>query len=258
MSVTQQPAAGDSAPDAAQEALHDRIAADALTTRRDYLRIVATVSGGLAVGGIGVAGGVLHRHGDNDELPRPKKIAESLAPGESLAFRYPGEDDRAVAVRLMDGTLVGYSAICTHLACAVLWRADRGPEGELLCPCHEGVFDVRTGEVTAGPPPRPLPKVIVDEDADGAVWALATVRSGETDRDAWCRQFAERDPERAELLECPGVSASRTRAGTRDAGVPRWGARDAGPSSSTARRPGSTAPGTSSPGGRDRRTGEDT
>lgn len=256
MSVTQQPAAGDSAPDTAQEALHDRIAADALTTRRDYLRIVATVSGGLAVGGIGVAGGVLHRHGDNDELPRPKKIAEGLAPGESIAFRYPGEDDRAVAVRLVDGTLVGYSAICTHLACAVLWRADRGPEGELLCPCHEGVFDVRTGEVTAGPPPRPLPKVIVDEDAEGAVWALATVRSGESDRDAWCRQFAEREPERAELLECPGVSASRTRAGTRDAAKPRWDAGDSLTTSPGPRWPGSAVRGASSPSARGARGGE--
>ncbi|MEU1277395.1 Rieske (2Fe-2S) protein [Streptomyces sp. NPDC005805] len=213
MSITQQPPTGEPAPDAAQEAPHDRIAADALTTRRDYLRIVATVSGGLAAGGIGVAAGILHRHGDNEGAPEPKMIAESLAPGESLAFRYPGEDDRAVAVRLMDGTLVGYSAVCTHLACAVLWRADRGPEGELLCPCHEGVFDIRTGEVTAGPPPRPLPRVILDQDADGGVWALATVRSGENDRDAWCRQFAEREPEQAALLECPGYGARGTGTG---------------------------------------------
>ncbi|MET7615940.1 Rieske (2Fe-2S) protein [Streptomyces sp. NPDC005408] len=212
MSVTEQPPAGDPsrgpagdpAAESARQALNDRIAADSLTTRRDYLRIVATVSGGLAVGGIGVAAGVLHRHGDNDGVPEPKKIANALAPGESLAFRYPGDEDRAVAVRLRDGTLVGYSAVCTHLACAVLWREDRGMEGELLCPCHEGVFDVRTGEVTAGPPPRPLPRVILNEDTDGSVWAVATARSGENDKDAWCRQFADEAPDRAALLECPG------------------------------------------------------
>lgn len=56
MSVTEQPPTGDRSPHGdARKALHDRIAADSLTTRRDYLRIVATVSGGLAVGGLGAA-----------------------------------------------------------------------------------------------------------------------------------------------------------------------------------------------------------
>lgn len=208
MSVTeQQPPSGEGGADTAQEALHDRLAADSLTTRRDYLRIVATVSGGLAVGGVAVAAGVLHRHGDNEGAPEPKRIADQLAPGESLAFRFPGDEDRAVAVRLKDGTLVGYSAVCTHLACGVLFREDRGMEGELLCPCHEGVFDVRTGEVTAGPPPRPLPRVILDEDTDGSVWAVATARSGESDQHAWCRQFADTAPDRAAQIGCPGAKA---------------------------------------------------
>lgn len=188
MSVTDpQPPAPGSA-DAAQEALHDRIAADSLTTRRDYLRIVATVSGGLAVGGVAVASGALHRHGDGEGPPEPRRIADRIAPGESLAFRYPGAEDRAIAVRMDDGTLAGYSAVCTHLACAVLWRRDRGGEGELYCPCHEGVFDARTGAVTAGPPPRALPKVLLQEREDGSVWAIGTARSGENAREALCRQ----------------------------------------------------------------------
>ncbi|MFD7030604.1 Rieske (2Fe-2S) protein [Streptomyces sp. NPDC059917] len=211
MSVTEQPApapGGDRGPDAgvdaAAEQLRDRISADSLTTRRDYLRIVATVSGGLAIGGVGVAAGILHRHGDNETLPKPKKVADLLPPGEAVAFRFPGDDDRAVAVRLKDGSLVGYSAVCTHLACAVLWREDRGADGELYCPCHEGVFDARTGEVTAGPPPRPLPKVFLSEEVDGSVWAVATARSGEPAKDALCRQFADARPEMAARLGCPG------------------------------------------------------
>ncbi|MDV9190271.1 Rieske (2Fe-2S) protein [Streptomyces sp. SR27] len=189
MSVTDpQPPASDPHSDAAQAALHDRIAADALTSRRDYLRIVATVSGGLAVGGVAVASGILHRHGDSDGAPEPKKVADRIEPGESLAFRYPGDGDRAVAVRLDDGTLAGYSAVCTHLACAVLWRKERGSEGELYCPCHEGIFDARTGEVTAGPPPRALPKVLLVEQVDGSVWAIGTARSGESARDGLCRE----------------------------------------------------------------------
>ncbi|WP_435969610.1 Rieske (2Fe-2S) protein [Streptomyces sp. Qhu_M48] len=208
MSVTDpQPPTSGPHSDAAQEALHDRIAADSLTTRRDYLRIVATVSGGLAVGGIGVASGILHRHGDAEGPPEAKRIADGILPGESLAFRYPGAEDRAVAVRLEDGTLAGYSAVCTHLACAVLWRKERGSEGELYCPCHEGIFDARTGEVTAGPPPRGLPKVVLVEEADGSVWAIGTARSGENAREGICRRLGDDRPELADRLGCPGASA---------------------------------------------------
>lgn len=197
------PASGDP-----REALHDRIAADSLTTRRDYLRIVATVSGGLAAGGLGVAAGILPRHGDPDEdgkAPAPKRIASQLLPGESIAFDYPDAEDRAVAVRLNDGSLVGYSAICTHLACAVLWRKDRGTEGELYCPCHEGVFDARTGEVTAGPPPRGLPKVVLTEQPDGSIWAVGTTRAGESIEHGLCRQLREDRPDLAGRIGCPGV-----------------------------------------------------
>ncbi|MER7758643.1 Rieske (2Fe-2S) protein [Streptomyces sp. NPDC097619] len=210
MSVTEQPAPapGDDAATPEEEAaarLRDRISADSLTTRRDYLRIVATVSGGLAIGGVGVASGILHRHGDSEKAPASKKVADRLPRGQSVAFRFPGEEDRALAVRLQDGTLVGYSAVCTHLACAVLWREDRGPEGELYCPCHEGVFDARTGEVTAGPPPRPLPRVFLTEEVDGSVWAVATARSGEPAQEALCRQFGQDRPELAARLGCPGA-----------------------------------------------------
>ncbi|MFF4858169.1 Rieske 2Fe-2S domain-containing protein [Streptomyces rubiginosohelvolus] len=243
MSVTdQQPAGEHPAGGDPREALQDRIAADSLTTRRDYLRIVTTVSGGLAVGGIGVAAGILHRHGDGEEgkAPEPKRIAAGLPPGESIAFRYPGEEDRAVAVRLDDGTLVGYSAVCTHLACAVLWRKDRGTEGELYCPCHEGVFDARSGEVTAGPPPRGLPKVVVIEQDDGSVWAVGTTRSGESIEEGLCRQLGGERPELAARIGCPGAggaeapsrAATGTRARNRAAGerpAPRAdGARAAG------------------------------
>ncbi|MFE5805388.1 ubiquinol-cytochrome c reductase iron-sulfur subunit [Streptomyces sp. NPDC056491] len=196
--------------DDAAEQLRERISADSLTTRRDYLRIVATVSGGLAVGGIGVAAGILHRHGDSETLPEPRLVTDQLAPGRSAAFRFPGDEDRALAVRLTDGSLVGYSAVCTHLACAVLWREDRGADGELYCPCHEGAFDARTGEVTAGPPPRPLPRIFLTERADGSVWAIATARSGESAREALCRQFGDSRPAVTRQLECPGANGGAT------------------------------------------------
>lgn len=235
MTITEQPTPGDPRQPSSgeprqpssgdpREALHDRIAADSLTTRRDYLRIVATVSGGLAIGGLGVAGGMLTRHGDSEDgkAPAPKRISSQLLPGESLAFSYPEEEDKAVAVRLDDGTLVGYSAICTHLACAVLWQKDRGSEGELYCPCHEGVFDARSGEVTAGPPPRGLPKVVLTEQTDGSIWAVGTTRSGESIEKGLCRQLGDDRPDLASRIGCPGVS--RGVEGPRAAGDSRTGA----------------------------------
>lgn len=46
-----------------------------------------------------------------------------------------------------------YSGRCTHLGCGVAFDKITG---RFKCPCHEGVFDVKTGAVLAGPPPRPL------------------------------------------------------------------------------------------------------
>jgi len=146
----------------------DRIRADTPVTRRDYLRILVTVSAGLAAGAAGVAVGLFRRHGSGTAAPT--KVAYRLDPGQAVAFRYPGGDDRALAIRLPDGRLVGWSAVCTHLSCAVLWREE---DSLLECPCHDGVFDPATGEVVAGPPPRPLPRVELRED-DNGIWAVGT------------------------------------------------------------------------------------
>jgi len=59
-----------------------------------------------------------------------------------------------------------YNAHCTHLGCAYGYNADTK---NFACPCHRGQFDVKTGSVLAGPPPRPLDELKVDI-RDGAVW----------------------------------------------------------------------------------------
>jgi nitrite reductase/ring-hydroxylating ferredoxin subunit len=152
----------------AVDALLDRIREDAPVTRRDYLRILVTVSGGLLAGSIAVAVGAFRRYGIGTAPPR--HVASSLRPGDAVYFNYPADDDQAIAVRLADGRLAAYSAICTHLKCSVLWR----PASQRLeCPCHNGAFDAATGAVVAGPPPRPLPEVILHERADG-IWAIGT------------------------------------------------------------------------------------
>lgn len=46
-----------------------------------------------------------------------------------------------------------YNGRCTHLGCRYGYDSE---EGVFRCPCHGGVYDVKTGKVLAGPPPRPL------------------------------------------------------------------------------------------------------
>jgi Rieske Fe-S protein len=38
----------------------------------------------------------------------------------------------------------------------------RPAEGCFYCPCHEGRFDLRTGSPIAGPPRRPLTRIVLD------------------------------------------------------------------------------------------------
>jgi Rieske Fe-S protein len=155
-----------SVPEARGSRQIERISEDSLVTRRDYLRILVTISGGLAAGAVAVAAGVFpKRTGSSGEV----RIASALSPGQRVTFTYPTADDPAIAMRLSNGMLVGYSAVCTHLSCAVLWRDD-----ELQCPCHDGRFSVETGEVLAGPPPRPLPRIVLDERSDG-IYATGAV-----------------------------------------------------------------------------------
>ncbi len=54
------------------------------------------------------------------------------------------------------GTVVAFSAICTHMGCTV------APAGGILkCPCHGSTYDLATGENTGGPAPKPLPEIQV-------------------------------------------------------------------------------------------------
>lgn len=153
-------------------ALLDRIREDAPITRRDYLRMLVTISGGLFAGTAAVALGLFRRR--DEATDREVRVAEAIPPGGSARFRYPSDDDPAIAIRLADGSLVAYSSVCTHLSCTVLWNRE---EGRIDCPCHDGQFDPRDGRVLAGPPLRPLPRIELVEGTD-AIWAVGTTGGG--------------------------------------------------------------------------------
>lgn len=133
-----------------------------IVSRRDYLRMLVIASGGLLLGTTGLAGGLFRRHGSG--VAPATRIAGQIPPGELIDFSYPDADDPAIAYRTEDGRLAAFSTVCPHLACAVLWRKE---EGVLECPCHDGFFDQKTGEVLAGPPARPLPRILLQERPDG-------------------------------------------------------------------------------------------
>lgn len=65
-----------------------------------------------------------------------------------------GRELRGVWVYTDDGEhFTVYSGRCTHLGCSFAFDADKKI---FHCPCHQGMFDPKTGAVLAGPPPRPL------------------------------------------------------------------------------------------------------
>jgi len=55
-------------------------------------------------------------------------------------------------VRKGDLDAVVFDPHCTHLGCPLAWSSGAG---EFVCPCHGGAF-TPTGDVAAGPPPRPM------------------------------------------------------------------------------------------------------
>ncbi len=92
--------------------------------------------------------------------------ASNVPVGGVWLFRYPTEKDPCILVRPDEDTYVAYSQKCTHLSCAVFYAREHN---RLECPCHEGYFAVRTGDVLQGPPPRPLPRVVLERRADDIV-----------------------------------------------------------------------------------------
>jgi nitrite reductase/ring-hydroxylating ferredoxin subunit len=93
--------------------------------------------------------------------------ADDVPVGGSLLFTYPAGGPNRILVRLDEPTFVAYEQQCTHLTCPVVPAVERS---ELVCPCHHGVFDLRTGAPLAGPPRRPLARVTLAV-RDGWVWA---------------------------------------------------------------------------------------
>lgn len=136
-------------------------------TRREFVRSLVLASGVFAATNIGIAAWTSTRTFNAGE-PRFIVAVDEIPENGSYLFRYPTRDDPAILVRLENGELHAFSQKCTHLGCVVIFQREKN---NLFCPCHKGHFDASDGRATAGPPLRPLGRVLV-EVRGGDVWAL--------------------------------------------------------------------------------------
>ncbi|MBK6971306.1 MAG: ubiquinol-cytochrome c reductase iron-sulfur subunit [Candidatus Microthrix sp.] len=135
--------------------------------RRDFTRYLIAASGVFAAGAVGAGTWATMQRANTGEPRAIIKEADIPEDGEYL-FKYPGDDDPAILVKLPNGDLRAFTQKCTHLGCVVYYKPE---EATLYCPCHHGFFDPDSGAATAGPPDRPLAAIDVEVRGD-TVWAL--------------------------------------------------------------------------------------
>jgi Rieske Fe-S protein len=132
---------------------------DLYVERRDFMKFMVLTSAAFTVGHlwIGVQNWFRRRGGE----PPVQRIAsiDDIAIGAAVGFTYPDAHEQCLLVRLTASEFVAFGQKCTHLSCAVI---PRPAEGSFYCPCHEGRFDLRTGVPIAGPPQRPLTRVVLE------------------------------------------------------------------------------------------------
>lgn len=127
-------------------------------SRRDFAKFLCLVSGGLAVGSGYVA--------VKANFFPPEKVGgdhfvckkDELPIGGTRSFVIKGSTIPYILIHMENDQFRAYEQKCTHLSCAVFYKPG---SGKIECPCHNGLFDAFTGEVLAGPPPRPLPRLDV-------------------------------------------------------------------------------------------------
>ena len=127
-------------------------------TRRQLTKFLVVTSFGMFVGNLWILLRSVFYRAPSYPQQTVARLGEIPVGGVKL-FTYPSKEDRCILVRTSEDEHVGYSQKCTHLSCAVIPKPDAGV---FHCPCHEGVFDLRTGRVIAGPPPRPLPRILLE------------------------------------------------------------------------------------------------
>lgn len=141
--------------------------------RRDFTKFLTLTSLAFVVGQfwIVVQNWWRRRYGEHPIVQIAR--LQDIPVGTVRTFQYPTHDDSCILLRIDETTLLAYDQKCTHLSCAVIPEM---AEGKLVCPCHHGYFDLATGRPLAGPPRRPLPRILV-RVRNGIVEAYGMERS---------------------------------------------------------------------------------
>jgi nitrite reductase/ring-hydroxylating ferredoxin subunit len=127
-------------------------------TRRQFTKFLTLASLGMFVGNLWIllkSRFVKARQFSGVEVAQ---VGEIPIRGVRL-FTYPTSQDHCIMVRTSEDEYVAYSQKCTHLSCAVYYSAK---DDRLECPCHQGFFSIKDGSVLQGPPPRPLPQIVLE------------------------------------------------------------------------------------------------
>ena len=141
---------------------------DELVARRDFTKFLVLTSFAFTAGQFWIVfeNFMRRRRGKLPVLRIGR--ADDVPVGGSMVFNYPGANDNCIVVRLGHRLYFAYDQKCTHLSCAVVPDI---AHGRFHCPCHNGMFDLRTGAPTAGPPRRPLERILL-EIRDGDLFAI--------------------------------------------------------------------------------------
>lgn len=101
--------------------------------------------------------------------PLPARVvaqAGEIPVGGFLIFQYPGNENPCILIRPAEETYLAFSHLCTHNSCPVFYTPD---ENAFLCRCHGGALSVTDGSVLQGPPPRPLPRILLERNGSEIV-----------------------------------------------------------------------------------------
>ena len=167
--------------------------------RRNFLKVVISFSALLLLGGIAALTKSITSPAPSQNQNTPQtfprvKVAQlgDLQINQPVLFNYPLDNEPNVLVKLgekaeagvgPDGDIVAYSALCQHLGCVYGFQAAgtspncnpgyqaKSPVG--YCCCHGSVFDfLQQAQVISGPSPRPQPRVILEIDSSGGIYAV--------------------------------------------------------------------------------------
>lgn len=132
---------------------------DDYVSRRDLVKFIVLTSAAFAAGQAWIAVKSVFGRRARDHQALAIAVVDELPVGGAKTFFYPEGSSPRILVRTASDQFVAYDQQCTHLLCPVVPAVDRG---RLHCPCHNGWFDLRTGDPVAGPPRRRLPRVVLE------------------------------------------------------------------------------------------------